>query len=56
MTKNADPHNYSNSSCRIGFDIRGTFSLSDGSGCGKNVIKFGINDSFSLKEIKIEKR
>ena len=38
VTKNADFDKYKYSGYGIGFDARGSFSLSDGSGFAKNVI------------------
>ena len=38
MAKNADSDQYKYSGYAIGFDSRGSFSLSDGSGLDKNVI------------------
>ena len=38
LTANADPDKYKYSGCGIGLDASGSFSLSDGSQFGKNVI------------------
>ena len=35
LTKNTDPNKYKYSGCVIGFDARGSFPLSDGSGFEK---------------------
>ena len=48
MTKNADSDKYSCSGYGIGLETRGTFSLSDDSGVGKNVMTFGVDISSSL--------
>ena len=48
LTKNANPDKYSYSVYGIGFDARGSFSLSDGSGFVKNVIILGTDMSSSL--------
>ena len=45
MTKNSDPEKFKYFGCGIGFDARGSFSLSNGSGFVKNVIIFGANMS-----------
>ena len=45
LIKNADLDNYNYSSYYIGFEVRGSFPLSDGSGIGKTVIIFGIDMS-----------
>ena len=47
LTKNAYPDKYSYSGSGRGFNARGKFSLSDGSGFGKNVI-FGTDVSSSV--------
>ena len=47
MTKNADRDKYKYSGYRIRFDTRASFTLSDSSGFGKNVIIFGVNMSSS---------
>ena len=47
LTKNVDFDKYKYSGCGIGFDVRGSFSLSNGSGFGKNVIKFIVDMSSS---------
>ena len=47
-TKNVDFDKYKYSSYRIGFDMDGTFSFSNGSGFGKNVITFGVYMSPSV--------
>ena len=54
LTKNADPNRYSYPGHGIGFDAKGFFSLSDGSGFGKNVI-IGA-DSSSSKYVDNGKR
>ena len=46
-TKNADPGKYSYSTYGIGFDARGSFPLSDGSGFGKNLTILGADMSFN---------
>ena len=43
ITENADPDKNKYSGYGIGFDVRGTFSLPDGSGFGKNAIIFGAD-------------
>ena len=43
LSKNADPDKYSYSGYGIGFDACRTFSSSDGSGFGKNVIIFAAD-------------
>ena len=48
MTKNADPDKYKNSGYGVGFDARGSFSLSDGSGFGKNATIFVAKMSSSV--------
>ena len=45
LTSNADPDKYKYSGYGNGFDACGSFSLSDGSGLGQNVIIFGANVS-----------
>ena len=45
LTKNSDPEKFKYFGCGIGFDARGSFSLSNGSGFVKNVIIFGANMS-----------
>ena len=47
LIKNANPNKYGYSCYGIGFDARSQFSLPDGS-WGKNVIIFGVNNSFSV--------
>ena len=54
LTKNADPDKYKYSGYGIGFDASGSFSLSNGSGFGKNVI-FGADKS-SLVHIDNKKK
>ena len=49
MDKNADPDEYKHSGCGTGFDARGSFSLSNGSWVGKNVIIFGVDISSSVR-------
>ena len=41
LTRNADPHKFKYSDYDTVFDTCGRFSISVGSGCGKNVIIFG---------------
>ena len=48
LTKNADFGKHKYSGYGIGFDARGSYSLSDGSGFGKNVIIFGTDKSSSV--------
>ena len=48
MTKNADPDKSFYSGNGIIFDARESFSLSDGSGFGKSLIKFGADISSSV--------
>ena len=48
LTKNDDPDEYFYFGYVIEFDPRGTFSLPDESGFGKNVIIFGVDDSSSV--------
>ena len=55
MTKNADPDKYKNSGYGIGFDARGSFSLSDGNGFGKNATIFVAKMSSSV-HINIKKK
>ena len=55
LTKFTDPDNYKCSGYGTGFDARGSFLLSDGSGFGKNVIIFGAGMS-SLIHIDNRKR
>ena len=43
LTKNADFDKYKYSGYGTRFDARGSFSLSEGSGFGKNVIMFGAD-------------
>ena len=50
LTKNEYPDKYSYSGDDIWFNTRGTFSLSDGSGFGKNVITFGVDNSSSAHD------
>ena len=45
LTENADTGRYKYSGNGVGFDARGSFSLSDGSGFGKNIIIFGADMS-----------
>ena len=44
LTKNADTEKYSSSEYGTGHNARGCFSLSRGSGFGKNIIIFGADD------------
>ena len=55
MTEIADADKYFFSRYDIGFDTRQTFLLSDGSGFGKNVIIFGVNNSSSVQTDNKEK-
>ena len=55
MTEIADADKYFFSRYGIGFDTRQTFLLSDGSGFGKNVIIFGVNNSSSVQTDNKEK-
>ena len=48
LIKNADPNKYKYSGYGIGVDGRQSFSLSDGSRIGKNVIIFGVDMSLSV--------
>ena len=48
MTKNSDLDNRSYYRYGIEIDTRGTFSLSSGSGFGKNVIRYWVDNSSSL--------
>ena len=48
LAKNAHPDKYRYSGYGIGFDERGSFSLQDGSGIGKNVIILGADMSSSM--------
>ena len=45
LAKNADPDNFKYSGYGIGADAHGSFSLSNGSGLGKNVKIFGTDMS-----------
>ena len=47
LIKNVDFDIYKNSAYGIGFDARGSFSLSDGKGFGKNVTIIGADMSLS---------
>ena len=47
LTRNSVFDKYEYSEYGIGFDLHGTFSLSDGSGFGKNAITFGADLSSS---------
>ena len=47
MSKNVDTDKYSYSGYGIGFETRGTFSLSDSSEFRKNVIIFGVDHNSS---------
>ena len=55
LTSNADPDKYKYSGYGNGFDACGSFSLSDGSGLGQNVIIFGANVSSLVHVDKKEK-
>ena len=46
MVKNSYPDKYSYFRYSVGFDVRGTFSLLNGSRFGKNVIMFEVDKSF----------
>ena len=48
LIKNNDLDKYKYFGYKMTFNARGTFSLSDGSGIGKNVIEFGPQMSFSV--------
>ena len=48
MTKNADPDKYKFSGYLTEFEAHGDFSLSDGTGIGKNLIIFGTDMSSSV--------
>ena len=48
MTRNANSYKYFYSGYGIGFDTRRTFSLSDGSEFGKNMMIFGDDTSSSV--------
>ena len=48
MTKNADPDIYFYSRYAIGLDARGSFSLFNGNGFGKNIKIFVADISWSL--------
>ena len=54
LTKNADRNKYSYYRY-MGFDTHGTFSLSDSSGFGKNIILFGVDNSSSVHAYKRKK-
>ena len=54
LTRNADRNKYSYYRY-MGFDTHGTFSLSDSSGCVKNIIVFGVDNSFSVHAYKRKK-
>ena len=56
LTKNANPDKYSYSGYGIGFDVRGSFSLSDRIGFVKIVIILGVDNISSLGILMIEKR
>ena len=47
LTENSDLDKYEYFGYGIEYDVRGSFSLSDGSGFGKNVIKFGADMTYS---------
>ena len=47
LTKNANTNKYRYSGYGIGLDTRGSFSLADGSGSGRNVIVIGVDMSSS---------
>ena len=55
LIKNADPGKYKCSGYGVEFGARGSFSISDGSGIGKNVIIFGA-DMSSLVHIGNKKK
>ena len=46
LTKNADSDHYSYSGYCTGFEARGSFSLSEGSGFGKSIIIFACRYKF----------
>ena len=56
FTKNTDFDRYKYSGYSIGFDARGSFSLSDSSEFGKNVIIFGTHMSSSVHVDKIDNK
>ena len=47
LTENVDHDKYEYFGYGIGFDVRGSFLLSNGRGFGKNVIIFGVDGSSS---------
>ena len=49
LTKNFDFDKYKYCGYDIGFNVNGTFSLSNGSGFGKNVIIFGVDMNSSVR-------
>ena len=51
LTKNTDLDKYKYFGYGIGFDARGRYSLSDGSGFGENVIIFGDDMSSLVQQI-----
>ena len=53
LTKNADPDKYKYYRYRIGFDACGSFSLSNGSGFGKNAVTFANDALIGNKKIHI---
>ena len=55
LTKNAVPDEFLYSGYVIGFDVRSTFSVSDGNGFGKNVIIFRVHNS-SPAHVEIKNR
>ena len=55
LTKNADPDRYSYFGYGIGFDAPRSFSLSDGSGFGKHVTIFWVDDTSSVYSDKRKK-
>ena len=55
MTKNAGPDKYSQFGYDIGFDTHRNLLLSDGSGFGKNVIIFRVDNKSSVLIDKTKK-
>ena len=49
MTNNFDADKYMYSDYGVGFDALGSYSSSDGSGFGKNLIIFGVDMSSTLR-------
>ena len=55
LNNNTDPDQYKYFGYGVGFDERGSFSLSNGSGCGINVTTFSV-DMSSLAHIDNKKK